>query len=78
MLINQINGAGLPNGTRNSLGKKVQNAGKSLNKGNDADAIDQLMSFINETNAQTGKKIDAATAAVLIAKALAIIAAILG
>ena len=78
MLIDQINAAGLPRGTQNSLRKKVQNAGKSLNKGNDADAISQLMSFINETNAQTGKKIDAATAAVLIAEAQAIIAAIMG
>lgn len=39
MLINQINRAGLPGGTRNSLCKKAQNADKSLGKGNDAAAI---------------------------------------
>lgn len=78
MLINQINGAGLQGGFRNSLRKKAQNASKSLSKGNDADAIDQLTSLINEINAQIGKKIDAGTAAVLIAKAQAIIVAIMG
>lgn len=51
---------------RNSLFKKVLNAEASAAKGKVCTAVNKLGAFINQAEAQTGKKIDAAAAAQLI------------
>lgn len=67
---------GLPKGIENSLSSKLQNAVKSVCNGNAKPAVNQLEAFIKEVTAQSGKKIDPADAAALIAAAQAIIDAI--
>lgn len=57
---------GLHKGTENSLVSKVENAIKSLEKGNYNVAINQLQAFINEIEAQRGKKISEELAEMLI------------
>jgi diketogulonate reductase-like aldo/keto reductase len=53
-------------GIANSLTKKLQNAQKSLDKGQLKTAVNQLNAFINEVQAQSGKHIAADAAALLI------------
>jgi hypothetical protein len=53
----------------NGLLKPLDNAIRSLNKGNIADACNQLQDFITEVNAKTPNPLDAATAAELIGQA---------
>ena len=72
-LIDDIGEIGLHKGIENSLVKKLENALKSLEKGNDGAAINKLYAFINEVEAQNGKKIEAGNAESLIEQALAII-----
>ncbi len=78
MMISQINAASIQGGVKNSLRKKAQNANMDLSKGDAAGAIAKLQDLIGAANAQSGKKIDPSTAAVLVAKAQAIIVAIMG
>lgn len=66
----------LSNETKNSLISKVDNALKSLDKEKDNAAINQLQAFINEVNAQRGKKISEEVADMLIAYANNVIARI--
>jgi hypothetical protein len=72
-LSSYLEGLDLHNGTANSLGAKLANAAKSLAKGNTGAAANQLGAFINEVEAQTGKKISAAQAAELISQARTVI-----
>ena len=72
-LIEQVEGLGLQQGIENSLTSKLENAIDSLENGNTAGAIIKLNDFINEVQAQSGKKIDEADADDLIAAAQAII-----
>ena len=62
-LIEDIN---LPNGTENSLIIKVENAQASIESGKIKAAINQLLAFINQVEAQRGKKISEEDAEMLI------------
>lgn len=62
----------------NSLVSKIENALKSLNKGRENAAIGQLEAFINQVEAQSGKKISEETAALLISYAENLISQIEG
>ncbi|MBN2031569.1 T9SS type A sorting domain-containing protein [bacterium] len=68
----------LHHGTENSLIIKLNNAIKSLQKGNDNAAVNQLNAFINEVEVQIGKKISERNADNLIFYAESIINAIQG
>jgi hypothetical protein len=61
-------------GIRDSLLAKLNSAMKSMDKGNDKAAMQQLAAFIKEVTAQTGKAITADAAANLIADAEYVIA----
>ncbi len=75
-LIDDIENMNLHHGLENSLVKKLENALKSLENGNDGAAINQLNAFINEVEAQRGNKLTNEQADELIAAAEAIIASI--
>ena len=60
-------------GIKNSLVSKLENVIKQLDKGNNNTAINKLNAFINEVNAQSGKKISTSDANLLIAYAEGII-----
>ncbi len=67
----------LNNGQINSLQSKLDNAAKSLEKGNTASAKNQIEAFINEVNAHASAgRLDAATAAALVAYAQRVLATI--
>jgi hypothetical protein len=72
----QVDGAGLPQGTQNSLDSKLQAALASFTLGDTTAAKNELGAFINEVSAQSGKKIDATLADALIANAQEIINAV--
>jgi hypothetical protein len=72
----QVDNAGLDHGTQNSLDSQLQAATASFNKGNTTAGTNQLQAFINNVNAQRGKKISAALADMLIAEAQRIINAV--
>jgi hypothetical protein len=72
----QVDGAGLPQGTQNSLDSKLQAALALFTQGDTTAAKSQLGAFINEVSAQSGKKIDAGLADALIAYAQRIINAV--
>jgi parallel beta-helix repeat protein len=55
-LIARVQSLGLDRGIENSLVAKLQNARASLEKGNKTAAVNQLQAFLNELNAQSGKK----------------------
>ena len=61
-LIDEVLVAGLPKGTANSLIKKLENAKESIEKKHHTPAINQVEAFMNEVQAQSGKKIPTATA----------------
>jgi hypothetical protein len=63
---------------KNSLASKVENALKSLDKGRENAAIGQLEAFINQGEAQRGKKISDETADLLISYAVNLISQIEG
>ena len=75
-LISEIEDLNLPAGTENSLTSKLNNALTKLEQGNPNAAINQLNGFINQVNAQAGKKISQSDADALIAQAQAIINAV--
>jgi Secretion system C-terminal sorting domain/FIMAH domain len=66
----------LPSGTENSLVKSLVNVIKSLEKGNEASAVNQLESLINKIEAQRGKKLTEEEADNLITEVQKIIDAI--
>jgi hypothetical protein len=72
-LEDQVDAAGLAQGLRNALDSRLQAAIDSLDRGNEAAAVNQLQAFENQVRAQRGKKIDAAQADALIAYAEGII-----
>ena len=72
-IADQVESLDLPQGTQVSLLSKLDNAQKSVDKGNNDAAINQLEAFINQVNAQRDKKIDSADADALIAQAQALI-----
>lgn len=65
-LVNTVNGLNLDQGTASSLDAKLAAALSSLNSGDGKTAKNQLNAFINEINAQTGKKISTSEAGLLI------------
>ncbi len=71
-VIEDIEEMGLNEGIENSLISKLENAQKSLDKGQDNAAVNQLNAFINEVEAQRGKKLTDAQADELIAAAQSI------
>jgi hypothetical protein len=73
-LIDQVESLGLPKGQENSLEAKLRAALASVQRGNESSARGQLGAFVNEVQAQRGKKIPTADADELIAAAQQIIA----
>ncbi len=68
-LVSLVNGLGLQPGIATSLTAKLQTALAAANAGDLARACNLLDAFINEVQAQSGKKLTAAEAAQLIAEA---------
>jgi hypothetical protein len=66
--VNRFAGEGkiVDNGVLKSLLQKLQGVQDALKKGNTTAAINKLEAFINEVQAQSGKKIDAQVADLLI------------
>ena len=64
--IASIEGMGLDHGIENSLTVKLDNAIKSLEKGNPTPAKNQLEACLHEIAAKTGKKIPEEQAAILV------------
>ncbi len=75
-IIGLVDDLGLPQGMTNSLTAKLDSVIVSLQNGNTAAALNQLNAFINQCNAQRGKKLTEAQADLLIAEAQRIINAI--
>lgn len=71
-----VNNSSIPNGLKNSLTSKLNAAQSSFQNGQNTAAINKLNAFINEVQAQSGKKIPAELASGWIAEALEIIEAI--
>jgi len=67
--IEDIENMDLPQGTETSLTSKLENAIKSIEKENYNTAVNQLNAFINEVEAQRGKKLTEEQADELIAMA---------
>jgi len=68
-LIEMVEALGLPSGIERSLVGKLEQAQSNLTRANPNGACGKLGAFINEVEAQTGKKIDSAEAESLIADA---------
>jgi hypothetical protein len=68
-----VQSLGLHHGTENSLVKKADNACAKFNEGNIQAAVNILNAFINEVEAQKGKKISEEDATVLIQYVLNVI-----
>jgi hypothetical protein len=77
-LIETIKTWNLPKGTENSLASKLQNAIQSLDNGQQNAAINKLNAFINEVQAQRGKKLTNGQADTLTSEAQRIINTIQG
>jgi hypothetical protein len=73
-LIGEVESLELPNGIENALTSKLHNAVRDISDGLYAEAQDKLEAFINQVEAQSGKKIDAGDADDLIALAMSILA----
>jgi hypothetical protein len=71
-LIDLVKSFNLPAGTENSLTTKLQNARAAIAANNIPATCDWLSSFINECQAQSGKKLTEAQASQLISTASAI------
>jgi hypothetical protein len=69
----QVDAAGLPHGTQNSLDSQLQAAIAYFTAGDTADGVSQLGAFINHVRAQRGNHIPAALADAWIASAQQII-----
>jgi hypothetical protein len=67
-----VRALGLHHGTENSLLVKIQGAARDLSNGQTTSACGKLGAFVDEVQAQSGKKIPAAAAADLIAAAQAV------
>lgn len=65
----QVRALGLPNGVANSLLVKLQGAQAALDSGDTSAACGKLGAFVNEVQAQSGKKIPTIEAAALVAAA---------
>jgi uncharacterized repeat protein (TIGR03803 family) len=74
-LLALVNSSNLASGTQNSLDAKLNAAIAAFDRGNATAGDNQLKAFINEVNAQRGKKIDDALADLFIADAEDIITA---
>ena len=77
-LIAQVQALGLPHGLENSLVVKLNAAEAALNRGKAETASNQLKAFMNQVQAQRGKKIPASDADALLAAAAQIIADLAG
>jgi len=77
-LIINVEAMALPQGLETSLTSQLENALKSLEKGNDKAAINKLDAFINAVKAQRGKKLTESQAGTLIFAAENLIAVIDG
>jgi len=77
-LVSQVGAADLPNGITNTLIGDLNAAASSFNRGSFKSGVNQLQQFTYDVNAQSGKKIDPATANTLIAAAQAIINTVAG
>lgn len=75
-LINDVTAMGLEQGTANSLLSKLNNTIQSIVKRDKYSAANQLNAFINELNAQSGKKLTVEQASTLKGAANKIIAAV--
>lgn len=75
-LIAKVKSLNLQKGTENSLIAKLNAAKASLERGQENTAINQLNAFINEVQAQSGKKIVVSDADDLVSRAIRIIGAI--
>jgi len=73
-LIGDIESLDLPGGLENGLTKKLENALSSLERGNVGAAVNRIQAFINQVDAQRGKKLTDEQADALIAEAEAILA----
>ena len=71
-LIAVVTGFGLPHGTETSLQAKLSAAQAALGSGNVAAACGDMNALINQTNAQSGKKLTVAQANLIITMATAI------
>jgi len=71
-LIDIIEGMGLHHGIENSLVVKLEHALSDVLAGDDAGACDHLSSFVNQVEAQSGKKISIAEAEELLDRAASI------
>ena len=58
-LIALIQGFGLPHGLETSLTRKLENAQKSLDRGNTRPACNQINAFVHEVAAQSGQGLTA-------------------
>jgi hypothetical protein len=68
-LLQLVQGFNLPKGMENSLVTKLEHAQAALAAGDTATACSLLGAFINETRAQSGKKLTAEQAAEMISRA---------
>ncbi|MFO7642134.1 MAG: hypothetical protein R6X17_12970, partial [Candidatus Competibacteraceae bacterium] len=75
-LINSVTEAGLDPGQTNALNQVLRNAVNSANRGNTNAVTGQITAFINQVEAQRGKKIDSETADQLISTARKILVAL--
>ena len=74
----EVAGLDLQDGRETSLEQKLDGVLRALGNGQRDAAAGQLQALINQVNAQTGKKITAGDAAILIARARQIMAVIGG
>ncbi|MCP5518014.1 MAG: HYR domain-containing protein [Verrucomicrobiales bacterium] len=74
--IGELDGMDIHRGVKNALLVKLLNARSYLEAGDTAGAIDLLGAFENQVNAQRGKKLSEAQAAILLGHAEAILAAL--
>jgi hypothetical protein len=71
-LIQEVTDKGLPHGTANSLLAKLNNAQRKVSAGNVAAACGSLGAYINEVQAQSGKKLETEYADALVLEATAV------
>src|SRR5207249_6777945 len=65
-LAGQLNAAGIPSGIKSTLLSDLNGAAASFNRGSFKTGVNQMQQFVADVSAQTGKKIDTATANSLI------------
>ena len=72
-LIDEVEELPIDPGLKSALVSKLENAKKSLDKGNETPALNQLSAFINQVEAQRGKKLSNEQADYIVAAAQALI-----